>query len=61
MNDKVWQPEFDDEGRAIGYDLNSSPHSFQVWRKKENLLQDFPNCIPVEYDEDGIEEPTFMD
>lgn len=59
-NTKIYQPEFTDAGNIKGHETESI-WSFQVWRSRENLLKEYPNCTPVEYDEDDIEEPTFMD
>lgn len=58
---KVYQPAFNDNGKVIGHENEEAPYSFQVWRKKKNLLKQYPNCIPEKYDADGIEEPTYMD
>ena len=57
---KIWQPEFDSSGKIIGHELEDGLFSFEVYSSKEKLLEDFPNCIPVEYDEDGIEEYTLI-
>jgi hypothetical protein len=55
-----YQPELDDLG-----DIKGSPgesiFSFEVWRSKENLLKDCPNCTPIEYKKGDIENPSFMD
>lgn len=55
-----YQPEINDEGNIVGHETEHI-WSFEVWRKKKNLLRDYPNCTPLKYDEDGIEDPAFMD
>lgn len=55
-----WQPEFDNNGNVIGHE-SATVYSFQVWKKKKNLLQDYPNCKPLPYSSGAIEEPTYMD
>lgn len=55
-----YQPEIDEEGMIVGHPEDSI-FSFEVWRSKENLLKDFPECNPIEYTRDDIEDPTFID
>lgn len=55
-----YQPEFNDEGNIIGHEHDTC-YSFQVWYHKENLLKAFPNCTPVQYKDDDIEDPVFED
>lgn len=57
---KIYQPDTNHLGQVIGHET-ADFYSFQVWREKSNLLKDFPNCSIKEYDENDIEEPTFMD
>lgn len=57
---KYYQPEFDESGDIKGHSGSYIP-SFVVWGKKENLLQQYPNCTPIEYSGDDIEGPTFAD
>lgn len=57
-----WQPEFTDNAEIKGHEGEpDQPFSFFVWRKKKNLMKDWPKCTPLRYNEGDIEEPTFMD
>lgn len=58
--EKYYQPEFNGYGKIIGHEQDTC-YSFQVWHKKKNLLKKFPNCKPVEYSGNDIEDPTFVD
>ena len=55
-----FQPDIDDFGEVKGHPKEEIP-TFCVWHKKEHLMEDYPNCTPIEYSGDDIEEPTFMD
>jgi hypothetical protein len=55
-----YQPELDDLGDIKGHP-GESIFSFEVWRSKENLLKNCPNCTPIEYKKGDIENPSFMD
>lgn len=56
-----YQPEFEKNSDRIKGHPKAEVFSFQVWRKKSNLLKAYPNCVPLKYSEGDIEEPTFMD
>lgn len=57
-----YQPKIDNEGNIAGHEnWPAKLYSFQVWRKKENLLRDYPNCTPIKYSGNDIEDPTFED
>jgi hypothetical protein len=60
QKDGYWQPEFDENGYIKGHDREEM-WSFEVYRSKERLMQDFPNCTPVKYSEGDIEDPVFKD
>lgn len=55
-----YQPKFDGKGDIAGH-KGEHIYSFQVWRKKKNLIKEYPNCKPLRYSGNDIEEPTFMD
>lgn len=55
-----YQPEIEMNGDIKGHP-GISIASFEVWSDKKNLLTEFPNCIPIKYSGDDIEEPTFRD
>ena len=57
---KYFQPEFTEDGAIKGHE-DDAIFSFEVWRKKENLLKDYPNCTPIEYINGDIENPNFVD
>jgi hypothetical protein len=59
-DDVYYQPKIDENGCIVGHE-NDSIFSFEVYRSKENLMQDFPNCTPIEYSGDDIEDYTFVD
>ena len=54
---RVWQPEFDENGNIMGHEQDlGSLFSFEVYSSKEKLLEDFPNCKPIEYKYNDIED-----
>jgi hypothetical protein len=55
-----FQPIINVDGNITGHE-DSQIFSFEVWHNKENLLLEFPNCKPVKYSGDDIEEPTYRD
>lgn len=55
-----YQPKFDDHGNVVGHEYDTC-WSFQVWHKKKNLLKEFPNCKPIRYSGNDIEDHTFED
>lgn len=55
-----YQPELDEFGDVKGHP-GETIFSFEVWRSKENLLKDLPNCNPIKYSKYDIENPTFID
>lgn len=65
---KIYQPEvYYDDGTNIGWDLPSELFSFQVFETREDcedwLLDngyELGECVIHEFDEDDIEEPTFL-
>lgn len=60
-NKKIYQPEFEDDSHRIKGHPEAEVYSFQVWRIKKNLLKEYPNCTPISYQKEDIEEPTYMD
>lgn len=59
MSRVYYQPELDRNMRIVGHTTHIP--SFLVWRNKENLLESYPNCIPIEYKGNDIKNPTYMD
>ena len=55
-----YQPEIDENGAVKGH-VGQIISSFIVWRDKDNLMKDFPNCTPIEYSGDDIEDVTYWD
>lgn len=58
---KYYQPDIDINGNIVGHEYAKGFHSFMVWHSEDKLLEAYPNCTPIEYSGDDIEEPTFMD
>lgn len=58
---KIYQPKLNESGKIIGHESEEPPFSFEVWRKKENLISEYPNCIILSYNKGDIEEPTYRD
>lgn len=58
-NLKIWQPEFDKYGNILGHPKDYM-FSFEVYRTKKELLEDYPNCNPLEYDAEDIEGYNFV-
>lgn len=55
-----YQPEFDDRGDVKGHP-GEYIWSFEVYRKKSNLMKDYPKCNPLAYEYGDIEKPLFVD
>jgi hypothetical protein len=58
--DVYYQPELDDLGDVMGHP-GETIFSFEVWENKEKLMELYPNCNPIEYHGDDIEDVQFMD
>lgn len=58
-HDKYYQPKIDDNGDIEGHS-GENCFSFEVWSTKEKLIEDYPNCTPIEYSGDDIEEMSFV-
>jgi hypothetical protein len=58
--EKFYQPQINDEGTIVGHE-DEEIFSFEVWASKEKLLEQFPNCIVIEYTFEDIEDPAFVD
>lgn len=58
--DNYFQPELDDKGDILGHP-GETIFSFEVWASKDELMKDFPNCTPIAYSGDDIENPQFVD
>ena len=50
-----YQPELNDD------EWGDLLYSFEVYRSRETAQRDFPNREIIEYHDDDIEEPTFVD
>jgi hypothetical protein len=55
-----YQPEIDEKGNIKGHPKESI-FSFEVYRSKKRLMEDYPKCTPIRYTGDDIEEPAYRD
>ncbi len=55
-----YQPEFDEKGCIKGHPKEQI-FSFEVYRSKKRLMEDYPKCTPIRYSGNDIEEPAYRD
>lgn len=60
FSDVYFQPELDESGDIKGHP-GETIFSFEVWQSKDKLMELYPNCNPIEYHGDDIEDAQFMD
>ena len=60
MKTIYYQPEFVNGESPKSHD-GVELHSFEVYHSKENAQKDFPKSKIIEYCDDDIEEPTYVD
>ena len=55
-----WQPKLDVDGYVAGHQYKVIEEN-EVWLKKDNLLKDYPRCIPIALRADDIHDPEIHD